>query len=261
MLQNRKILIMLLLVCLVAAFSIKAIAASKFDELDKEPLGAHKGQMLLGAFFTMGAPIGDTVTAENTFIENSVYTFASSGISKLVWLSDIAFSAGIIFEYMPIDHLGIKGKIKGTLNIQRTLFGPNYQNWSQITYRDVSFYAGPSAHVSNRKQWDVTFTPYFGYAVGGWTPAISANVLNKTVYFTEVYAGGFTMGGEVNFTAYFAGGLFVALGFDWTMNMMTINTPFTFTNLQTGAVYAPEKKEFINHTLNFIISAGYAFSN
>ncbi len=246
---------------LFLAIYTSAVAASKFADLDKEPIGAHKGQMLLGAFFSMGGIIGDTITAENKFIDNTVYTFTSSGTSKLVWLSDIAFSAGFIFEYMPIDHLGIKTKLKGTLNIQRTLFGPNYQNWSQIAYRDISIYAGLSAHVTNRKSWDITFTPYFGYSFGGLTPATVAYALNKTSYSTEVYAGGFSMGGEANFTAYFAGGLFVSVGFDWTMNVMSLAAPLSFTNSQTGIAYAPDIKDFINHSLSFILSAGYAFSN
>jgi hypothetical protein len=261
MLIYKKIIIIFFAFIFLTILSTGVIAVSKFEDLDKEPVGAHKGQMLLGAFFTMGGPIGDTVTAENLFIADNVYTFSSSGITKLLWLSDISFSAGVIFEYMPIDHLGIKGKLKGTLNIQRTMFGPDYQNWSQILYRDISIYAGASAHVTNRKSWDITFTPYFGYSFGGLTPAPVAYALNKTLYSTEVYAGGFSMGGEANFTAYFAGGLFVSVGFDWTMNMISLSAPLSFTNSQTGVSYAPDKKEFINHTLSFILSAGYAFSN
>ncbi len=257
----KKIITGLSAIVFLLTISASAVAQSKFTDLDKDPIGAHKGQMLLGAFFSMGGIIGDTITAENQFIDNSVYTFSSSGISKLVWLSDIAFSAGVIFEYMPIDHLGIKAKLKGTLNIQRTLFGPNYQNWSQIAYRDISIYAGLSAHVTNRKSWDITFTPYFGYSFGGLTPATVAYALNKTSYSTEVYAGGYSMGGEANFTAYFAGGLFVTVGFDWTMNVISLAAPLSFTNSQTGAAFAPEKKDFINHSLSFILSAGYAFSN
>jgi hypothetical protein len=246
---------------LLIFISTGAIAESKFQDLDKEPIGAHKGQMFLGAFVSMGGILGDTVSAENLFIDNSVYTFNSSSISKLVWLADISFSAGLIYEYMPIDHLGIKAKFKGTLNIQRTLFGPNYQNWSQITYRDFSLYAGATAHVTNRKSWDITFSALFGYAAAGLTPAPVAYALNMSSYSAEAYAGGYTMCGEANFTAYFSGGLFVSFGFDWTMNIMSLNAPFTFTNSQTGASYAHDKKDFINHTLSFILSAGYAFSN
>jgi hypothetical protein len=246
---------------LLFIFITGAIAKSKFEDLDKDPIGAHKGQILLGAFFSMGGILGDTVTQENLFIANTVYTFSSSGTSKLVWLADIGFSAGLIFEYMPIDHLGIRTKFKGTLNIQRTLFGANYQNWSQVNYRDFSLYAGLAAHVTNRKQWDITFNVLAGYAAAGLTPATVAYALNKTAYSTEVYAGGYTMCGEVNFTAYFSGGLFFSIGFDWTMNMISVAAPFTFTNSQTGAVFASEKKDFINHTLSFIFSAGYAFSN
>ena len=47
--------------------------AADFDELDKPPEGAHKGQMLLGAFFSIGMPFGNCIDAEHDFLENSYH--------------------------------------------------------------------------------------------------------------------------------------------------------------------------------------------
>ncbi len=61
----------LLKTALAALFVLAATFAyaADFDELDKPPEGAHKGQMLLGAFFSIGMPFGNCIDAEHAFLE------------------------------------------------------------------------------------------------------------------------------------------------------------------------------------------------
>ncbi|MFC1671485.1 hypothetical protein ACFL20_13925 [Spirochaetota bacterium] len=243
----------------------------KFDELDKPPEGAHQGQMLVGAFVSLGSTLGSIIDAENDFIKNNTYTFSESEITKRLMVTHLSISVGVLFEYMPIDYLGVKTKLKSTSIVQRTVFGHQFENWTRALYVDFSFNVGPSVHVTNRKQWDFTLTPVIGYAVGEFTATPIANKLIKHVDDDGIadYDGssgkiihGFTCGAELNFIAYFSGGLFISLGFDWTMNMFNFSKAYNLTNpISPNGQYFEGGKNSNPHTLSFIISSGYAFSN
>ena len=235
----------------------------KFDELDKLPEGAHKGQMMLGVFISLGSSLGEQIDAENDFLEYNTYTFSENDITKKLMVTHLSLSVGLQFEYMPIDYLGVKTKIKTTSIIQRTIFGTQLENWSKTLYVDFSFNVGPSVHVTNRKQWDFTLTPVIGYAVGEFRATPIANAL-VTGYSDgpKSIIHGLTFGTELNFTAYFSGGLFLSLGFDWTMNMLTFGNEFNLTNpVSPNNRYFEGKKTSSIHSLSFIVSSGYAFSN
>jgi hypothetical protein len=60
------------------------VHATHFEELDKPPEGAHKGQIHLGAFESIGVPYGRILDAENDFVRNSTYTFLSSLTTKKI---------------------------------------------------------------------------------------------------------------------------------------------------------------------------------
>lgn len=59
-----------------------SVLATQFEELDKLPEGAHKGQMILAAFATKGVPYGRIIHAESDFVRKSTYTFINSFTTK-----------------------------------------------------------------------------------------------------------------------------------------------------------------------------------
>jgi len=72
---------------------------------------------------------------------------------------------------------------------------------------------------------------------------------------------GLNLGAELCFNVYFSGGFFLALGFDWNMNMLKIDPQYTLANTQTYLKFYENKTSSQIHTFSFIISAGYAFFN
>ena len=256
-----------ILVLLTLLFtSALPVTGANFEELDKPPEGAHAGQMFLGAFFAMGAPIGPIFKEEESFPKDVNYEI-SPDIYKNLWVSHLAFNFGVAYEYMPIDYLGVKGKLKYNMTIQRTLFGPDYQNWTSTVYQDLSFLVGAAGHLTNRKQWDIVLTPVIGYSIAWFKPTpIAAKLLTGPPVNYDYTNGGtrradsFILGSELNFTAYFSGGLYLSIGFDWTMNFMKFGKPFNLT-IDTVDYYYDDKKEAFFHTVSFIVAAGYAFSN
>ena len=259
----------ILTILLILGASMPLLAASELDELDKPPEGAHEGQILIGGFVTIGGALGQLPKAEDAFVDNSYYLFTENNQAKALWLSHLAFSFGITGEYMFLDRLGARARIKRTYILQRTLFGSDYENWSYSVYRDFSFYIGPALHLTTRRQWDVSLTPLVGFYVGVFqsTP-VAKKILKDYVSDPDVdYAGegkksvsGFTTGAELAFTAYFSGGLFISLGADWTMSMVRFDKKFSLTNPQTSKSYTLGTNPSI-HTLGIIITAGYAFYN
>lgn len=256
--------------------------ASQFEELDKDPEGAHRGQIFLGAFASIGGIFGELIDAENQFINYSTYTFTSNSITKMIKVNTMPMGYGLLFEYMPIDHLGLKTKIRRSTTIQRTMFGSQFQNWSRITYSDFSWYAGLSAHVSNRKQWDITFTPLLGYALATYRAAPIASLLIPEGYLYQALLGrttmsvdqalGFsgarkktvnylTVGGEANVCAYFSGGFFLTIGFEWIMNIIQLKKAFFLQNPQNYRYFYPGRRESYLHSYMISLSAGYAFYN
>ena len=252
-------------ILIVALISPAALFASKFEELDKPPEGAHKGQMFLGAYVSMGYPFGDIFNSEQDFVDNTIYEFTESGIYKELWISHLAFTFGLSFEYMPMDYIGVKSKLRRMVVVQRTMFGSEFRNWSEAIYEEYSLLLGPSFHLTNRKQWDVTFTPVVGYALATFHPTPVVAELKDDDYsgLESKTVNNITTGAELNFTAYFSGGLFISLGFDWIMTFMNFGSAYdvNYTD-ENSVVHTYSTGSSSNfHSLSFIISAGYAFSN
>lgn len=251
-----------ILAACVLMTSAPAFSATRFEELDKPPEGAHRGQILLGAFATIGAPYGTILGAESDFIRNSTYTFTNNLITKKIMVLHLAYSYGVLFEYMPVDHMGIKFKAKRSNIVQRTMFGVDYQNWTKLLYDDYTFTLGPSIHFTARKQWDFSLTPVAGYSLGEYiaTPIAArliyayAGARKKTVYSPVV-------GAEFNLSIYFSGGFFMSFGCDWTMNMLEFGSKFYLFNPQTYMWFFSNRNSSYLHSVCFILSAGYAFSN
>jgi hypothetical protein len=252
-----------------------AVFAVQFEELDKPPEGAHKGQMMLGAFATIGAPYGKIISAEKNFVRYSTYTFLDNLVTKRILLQHLSFSYGLFYEYMPIDYFGLKVKMRRSIIVQRTQFGAEYQNWTNMLYNDYSFFLGPSVHFTARKQWDFSLTPLVGYALGKYnaTPIADGLVYDlNTLTLNQIlfwYAGkrkkqayNVVIGGEFNFLIFFSGGFMMSFGFDWIMNMLKFNGKFFLMNPQVPYLwFFPNKNSSYVHSYCFILSAGYAFSN
>lgn len=250
----KKIITFFILLCASSSYP------AQFDELDKAPEGAHKGQMLAGAFVSIGLAAGNTIDEENKFLNGSTYTFSGGETTKKLLVTHLAFNAGAFFEYMPLDHIGVRTKIKTGYIIQRTTFGADYQNWSGTLYSDYSMFVGPSFHLTNRKQWDIVLIPVIGYSIGKFQPTpVASQILISYTGPSSVSVSGMSYGTELNFTAYFTGGLAISLGLDWSMYTFNFSS-FNLTNSQTSATYSGATSGVI-HTLSLVISAGYAFSN
>ncbi len=243
--------------------------AADFDELDKPPEGAHRGQMLLGAFISIGMPFGNCIDAEHSFLENS-YHRLNDETAKAFEVSHLFFGIGLSFEYMPFDHVGAKVRFKHNSVVQKTNFGAQYENWRGYLYKDLSFYLGPSFHVTTRKRWDFTFTPMIGYAIASYHAApVAGKILVDDAGIgvsgeNERSFSALTYGAELNCTIYFSGGLFVSLGCDWTRLNCAFGKPFDIANPQpqsSSNVYFDGATSGTIDAIAFILSAGYAFSN
>jgi hypothetical protein len=242
------------------------IFASKLDDLDKAPEGAHRNQMLLGAFLNIGSTLGDLINSVSEFIADNVIEMSQSGIFKKFMVSHITFAAGISFEWMPIDHMGLKFKARYSSVLQRTLFGTENENWSATLFQDISFNLGVVGHLTNRKMWDVSLAPLFGYSLAWFTPTvvasipeISNNIDGYSNNVSTMMIHNFIMGAELAFTLFFKGGFYFSIGFEWIMNFLFFES--TPDVSQTSGTYFSGKTQSFNHALTCYISVGYAFDN
>ncbi len=252
----------LLFIILFAASFAPLYAETRFDELDKPPEGAHSGQMFLGVFASIGIPRGDLIDAEDNFINDNTYTFTESDTTKKMMVTHLTFSFGLSYEYMPFDHVGIKSKLKRSVIIQRSIFGTDYENWSGSLYTDYAINLGPAIHLNVRKRWDVILTPFIGYAYGKYeaTP-VAAQLIDDSVYSDakrKQSVKGLTYGAELNMGFYFTGGLYLNIGFDWTINSITFGKEYDISQ-SNGTRYQGTSSSIYNYCILF--SAGYAFSN
>ena len=237
-----------------------AVFSSQFEELDKPPEGAHEGQMLLGGFFSLGLPYGDAIKGEEDFVKDNTYTFDESQITKELVVTHLSYDIGIFFEYIPIDHVGIKTKLRRSVVVQRTAFGSDYQNWTENLYENYSFILGPSLHLTVRKQWDVVLTPEIGYAMAKYkaTP-VAAELISDYSGDGDRDVNGIIYGAELSLAVYFSGGFYLSLGGEWTTYSFDFSPGYKLTQNENS--YLDGKNSTSMQTLNFIISAGYAFSN
>lgn len=256
-----------LIIILSILLSAASVMASEFEELDKPPEGAHEGQMLLGGFVSAGFPFGDLITAEDDFLVNNWYVLGSGTMKELI-VNHLVFDMGICFEYMPIDHVGAKSKLRYTTVIQRTAFGPENENWSSSLFSTYSILLGPSFHLTVRKQWDVTLTPEIGYGLGQYeaTPIGSKLLDNYNNDSTrDIY--GFIFGTELNLTIYFSGGVFMSVGTEYTYYPVSFSPQYSLSQPpedleqnNNGRTYSASSGGSLQ-TFNITISVGYAFSN
>lgn len=263
-----KTLLPVLIIILNLIFT-QIASSTEFDELDKPPEGAHEGQILIGAFVTLGLPYGDLIDAENNFLKGSTKTF-DNDISKSFEVSHWAYSLGISFEYMPVNHFGAGLRFKRTYIVQNTNFGSEYENWKGYLYRDYSFIFAPAIHATTRKTWDFVFTPLLGYSIAkvNATPVAKKILVKKnTPPPDDKYSGdtarnskGFCFGANLNCTIYFTGGLYISLGGEWLRQQINLNKGFDLTNPQTGRKYSAKTSSTLD-IYSIIIAAGYAFSN
>ena len=244
-------------------FSLKNAQAIKFDELDKSPEGAYAGQMMVGGWVSMGLPFGSVLSAERNFLKDNVYQI-SDDVFKKLWVSHLHFAAGASYEYMPLDHLGLKAKMGYMSIYQKTQFGSENRNWSKALYNELSLLVGPSLHLTTRKRWDVALTPYGGYAIAVYRPTpIAATLLKDYKTPKSKNVSNFALGTELALVSYFSGGLYMSIGLDWNLRFLDFGRGFFLTQNNAGkdVDFFPGKKSSKIHTVDIIISAGYAFLN
>ena len=222
-----------------AVFTVPSLAGNAFEELDKPPEGAYKGQILVGGFFSMGIPTGTMMDAENSFIRNSTYDFTKNETTKEIWISHMSYMLGVFGEYMPIDWVGIHAKVYYSAIVQRTSFGSDYENTRKTVYEDFTFLTGPTLHATNRRPWDVSFTPLIGCSFGTYHAAPVARSLIPlfTPSSTTGKASYLAYGADLTASVYFSGGLYLSLTTEWVRNNITMSAPVDQTNPQTGASY------------------------
>lgn len=257
-----------LIIILITVFWTTSILASEFEELDKPPEGAHEGQMLLGGFVSAGLPFGDLITAEDDFLNSNWYVLNSGTMKELI-VNHLAFDLGICFEYMPVDHVGAKSKLRYNAVVQRTAFGPENENWSAVLFSSYSILLGPSFHLTVRKQWDVTFTPEVGFCFGEYeaTPIASKLAYNYNNDGIRDISG-FIFGSELNLTIYFSGGVYISLGTEYSYYPISFSPAYSLTQSTgsdttsngNGRTYSTPSGGSLQ-TVNLTIAVGYAFAN
>lgn len=246
---------------LIVAFSLRAASAAEFEELELPPEGSHRGQILLGFFSAIGIPRGDLIDAESDFLADTTYQFDNE-TTKLIEVSHLTFGVGLMFEYMPIDYVGLRVKLRRSMIVQRSNFGPDYKNWREFLYTDYSGYFGVAIHATTRERWDFTLTPLIGYATYEYnaTP-VGAQIITGYSGDTKRTGSGITYGVELNMTMYFSGGFFLAAGFEWIRNPISFSGEYELANPQTEASYLEGSTSGTIDSFCFIITAGYAFYN
>jgi hypothetical protein len=253
--------IILLFSLIVVLASPAVMYSATFEELELPPEGSHQGQMLLGVTMSVGMPTGDLIDAEEAFLQNTTYTFDNE-TTKRVEVTHLAFGVGITFEYMPYDYVGIRTRFRRGVIVQRTNFGTDYKNWREFLYTDYALYAGVAFHATTRKSWDFTLTPLIGYAYYTYhaTP-VAEKILAGYEGDTKRSGTGLTYGAELNCTMYFSGGLYLAFGFEWIRNPVSISPEYDLTNPQTNARYLEGGTGGTIDSYSFIFTVGYAFAN
>jgi hypothetical protein len=237
---------------------VLSVSAGELDDLDKSPVGIHQGQMMLGGFLSIGILKGNLIDSENNFLDGNLYTFSESETTKKLLVTHQAFSFGFSFEYIPINYVGIKAILARSIFIQKTIFGPQYENWVASLYKNYSLSLGPSFHISKRKIWDVSLTPLIGYSIGEYqaTP-IALELIDDYNEDTKQNVYSFIYGSELNFSLFFSSGLYISLGMSWVMNKLEFSKSYDLSVSNNN--YSIDSGTLT--TYNLVFSAGYAFSH
>lgn len=238
------------------------MAATNFDELDKVPDGAYKGQMFFSTTFGMGIPYGDVIDAESEFLNNVTYTFEDSLVTKEMLVGHLSFQGSLDFEYMPADYVGVKVSAAYNSVVQRTLFGSEYKNENEFLYSNYGFYTGPDFHFTKRKQWDVRLYPFVGYGYGAFNAAPAMkNLFSAFTADTEASGGAIIYGADLSAVYYFKGGFFISVGFNWINYKVKIPENIQRTSPSPSATYFDGSTEGTVSETNLLFSAGYAYYN
>ncbi len=234
--------------------------ASQFAELDKPPEGAHEGQMLLSGTISIGLPIGEMIDQEKSFVNGNTYML-NNGTTKELLVNHLTFSYGVSFEYMPLNHIGAKSILRSRSVVQRTQFGSTYRNWSKRLYKEYSLVLGSAFHLTERKSWDVSFTPLLGYSFGQYNATPIAATLLETYKGEkrERSTHALIYGGELSIIAYFSGGFFFSLGLEYSICGLSWDSKFNLS--QNNNNFMTDKTSGSIHTATIAMYAGYAFSN
>ena len=250
----------IILTIIICFFQISFVNASIFEGIDKAPEGAHEGQMVIGFFGSIGMPFGSLINTEKDFVDGDRYTFSENGVIKEFLTTHLAYDFGLFFEYMPIDYVGIKSKLKKVYIVQRTLFGSNYQNWNESLYSSYSFLLGPSIHFTNRKPWDVSLTPLVGYSIAKYRPTpIAQKLMDSYSGVSKKNVNGIIYGVELNYARYFSSGLFLSIGFDWNKYPISLSPEIKLTNPYTHKDIDISSGDI--QSINLDLSIGYAFDH
>ena len=249
---------------LLSALALPCRAGTNFEELDKAPEGAYKGQLLVGGFFSMGLASGSMIGAEDSFIKNSTYTFSKNETTKVIWISHLSYMLGAFCEYMPIDYIGVHSRLYYSAVVQRTTFGPDYENRRKTVYSDLSLLVGPVFHATNRRPWDVSLTPLIGLSYGKYHAAPIARELLVPSFSpssSSGKAGLLVYGTDLTASVYFSGGLYLSLTAEWVRNSVALDAPVDQTNTQTGKKFLNGGTSGTIDSWRLILSSGYAFRN
>lgn len=247
-----------LILILTLFLNINLPAISSLENIDKDPLGAYRGQILIGALFSIGIPFGSAIDSEEEFIDKTTYTFEEQQITKTVVINHLNYSAYVFGEYIFYDHIGVRLNIGHNNVLQRTNFGKNYKNYSSSLYNDISVLAGPSFHLTVRKRWDVIFIPQLGYSFASYTPAPSANNLfdsfEQNTTFTD---SSIVWGSQLEGVYYFTNGFFLSTGLAFTYQTLTLK-PFDRIQPSPSKEFNNNSSEVNLSLLKFYVSVGYA---
>jgi hypothetical protein len=252
-------------IVLIAVFLAVPISvfAADFEELDKPPEGIYKGQRLAGGYIALGIPFGSAIKAEKKFVKGSTYTFTDSDTTKSLWLTHLSFALGVYGEYLPMEYIGIYGRIGAERVVQRTNFGRNFSNKRSYLYKGYSIMLGPNFHATNRKPWDVSLAPLIGYTFGtyhatpiadrclqGYNPSHSKNRISTFIY-----------GVEMRLSIFFSGGFIMSLSGEWVRIPVKLSKPIAEQNTQTGRRFMNGGKSGNIDNIRLVLGIGYAFKN
>lgn len=238
------------------------LAATNFDDLDKSPDGAYKGQIFLSGTLGAGLPYGEIIDAEDSFTKDLTYTFEDSQVTKEVLITHLTLAASLDAEYMPIDYVGVKIMLSANNVLQRSLFGSDYKNENLYLYRNYGAAIGPNFHLTKRKQWDVRLFPYLGYGYGIFEAAPVVNSLYDGFDPDSTTKGmAILYGVNLSFAYYFKGGFFLSSGINWINYQIEINPNIKRTSPTPSATYNDGKTSGTLSEVILEFSVGYAYYN
>lgn len=235
----------------------KTHALTRFEDIDKNPIGTYQGQFLFGAYQAFGFPFGEVIAAEEDFLDGTTYTFEEQEITKTIVISHLNISFAAFCEYVFLDHFGARLTFSYSSVIQRTHFGIDYNNESLDLYKDYSIFLSPTYHLNVRKRWDVAFIPKFGAAFISFSPTPIADKLVEDFSQEQTFdQTSFIFGLRVEGLYFFENGVFIQSGLEWNYTSLTAD-PISRTD-SSAIEYNNGSSETSINFFRFSVGAGYA---